>query len=271
MIKGKFLFAIITTTVFLMGTKANAQFNSILQKAKDKAAQKASEMMDKKPAEPEAAPNKKSGRLTINSGFDFVAGDSILFADNFSANANGTAPLAFKTNGSGSIVTLKEEGGKWLSLQDHSTYKLTRQLFYPKHFTVEFDIIAAADQIKDIYPMLIGFTKDNSVREYNSGDGAYINLMYYNDNQVSINSSYLDKYSNATFDLNPYANRKMHVAVNVDGERMAVYLDQTKLADTELFLANSPKNFYFSAPMTYHNGSRLLVGNFTIATFKKNQ
>lgn len=260
----------ILTSIVLTTSAANAQFGNLLQKAKDKALQKASDMMDKKSSDQHNGDTKKSSKLVINSAFDFVAGDSILFADNFSGSPDGSSTHAFKTNGSATVVSLKDEAGKWLSLQDNSTYKLSRQLFYPKHFTVEFNVIAVADKVDDIYPMIIGFTKDNSVSQFDGGDGAYVNLMYYNDNEIQVNSSYINKYLNTEFDLNTDLNRTMHVSIAVDGERMMVYLDNTKIADTQLFLPSSPKNFYISGPMMYKNGSKLLVSNFKISTFKRN-
>nr|WP_067059755.1 hypothetical protein [Mucilaginibacter sp. L294] len=269
----KLLFIPITVFAILSGLNANAQFGNLLQKAKDKAAQKASEAMDKKSSSPSATSTstetQKSSKAVINSGFDFTAGDSVIFVEDFANVANGSSTKSFKTNGSATVVTVNDESGKWLALADNATYKLTKQLFYPKHFTVEFDVFAVADQVKDIYPVTFGFTKDNSVSEYNSGNGAYVGLQYYNENDININSSYNDKYLNTEFDLNSYLNRKMHVSIDVDNNKMAVYLDKAKLADTQLFLPTSPKNFYISAPMTYKNGSKVLVSNFKIMTFKK--
>lgn len=269
--KRNLLITFVTVGSLLTGFKAQAQFGDLMQKAKDKAAQKASDIMEKKSSSTEQASEKvkKSSKLTINSNFDFTAGDSILFAESFGNDADGSTTHIFKTNGSAGIVSLKEEGGKWLALQDNSTYKLAKQIFYPKHFTVEFDVIAVADQIKDINPFIIGFAKDNSIRDYDSGSGAYVDIMYYNSNEVQINSSYNGKYLNTNFDLDRFANQKMHVSINVDGDRMVVYLDKTKLADTQLFLPASPKNFYLSAPSQYKNDAKILVSNFKIATFKK--
>lgn len=268
--KKNLLFCLLTTIAIGSGLTANAQFGGLLQKAKDKAAQKASDAMDKKTAASTDGSARKSSRLVINSDFDFVAGDSILFTEDFANVAKGTTARSFKTNGSASVVTVNGESGKWLTLAQSATYKLTKQIFYPKHFTVEFDILAAADQVRDINPVYIGFVKDNSVAEYNSGEGARVSLMYYNTDEVSIYSSYISKSLSTKFDLPSYINRRMHVSLVVDGERMVVYLDKTKLADTQVFLPGNSKNFYISAPLHYDNGSNVLVSNFRIATFKKN-
>lgn len=269
--KRNLLFTLALTGVLLTSFNANAQFSGLVQKAKDKAAQKASDMMDKSTSSNSTSTNnvKKSSKLTISSGFDFVAGDSVLFAEDFAKDADGSTTHIFKTNGSATVVSVKEEGGKWLALQGSSTYKLTKQIFYPKHFTVEYDIIAVADQIKDIEPFVTGFTKDNSVRDYDSSSGAYVELLYFNNDEVKVNSAYNGKYLDTKFNLEQFANRKMHISMNVDGDRMVVYLDRTKIADTQLFLPDSPKNFYISAPMRYQNDAKILVSNFRIATFKK--
>lgn len=270
--KKNLLFCLFTTVAMASGLNAHAQFGGLLQKAKDKAAQKASDAMDKKTASSSSADgsSRKSSRLQINTEFDFVAGDSILFSEDFSTVAKGASAHSFKTNGSASIVTVTGESGKWLTLGESATYKLTKQIFYPKHFTVEFDVLASADQVRDIEPVYLGFVKDNSVAQYTSGEGAYVSLMYYNTNEVTINSSYVTKYLNTSFDLPSYINRRMHVSLVVDGERMMVYLDKTKLSDTQAFLPGNSKNLYLSAPMNYKNGSTVLVSNFRIATFKKN-
>lgn len=268
--KRNLLFSLITTVVITFGfNAAHAQFNNLLQKAKNKVVQKANDAMDMKTSSSPNEPTKKSNRLAINTGFDFVAGDTVLFAENFSKVAVGASTDKFKTNGSASIVSLNDEPGKWLALADNATYKFAKQLFYPKNFTLEFDILASADEIKDIYPVNFGFINDNSIKEYNSGSGAYVSLLYYNDNDVSVNSSFVNKYLSSKLDLTTYANRKMHVSIMVDGNRVVIYLDQKKLADTEMFLPATAKNFYISGPTQYHNDAKVLVSNFKIMGFKK--
>lgn len=268
--KRNVLFGVLTILAIISNLQAHAQFGDLVQKAKDKAAKKASEAIDKKTSGSSDSQTgaHKSTKLVINSEFDFVPGDSVIVADNFVSVATGSSTHAFKTNGSASVVTIKDQSGKWLALADNATYKLTKQLYYPKRFTVEFDVLAVADQVKDIYPVIFGFTKDNSVSDYNSGNGAYVSLMYYNDTEVDVNSSYTDKYLNTSFELPNYANRPMHVSIAVDGDRMTVYLDKTKLADTQLFLPASPKNFYISGPMRYQHDAKVLIGNFKIMRFK---
>jgi hypothetical protein len=201
--KKQYLIGLLITASTFSAVNANAQLGGLWQKAKDKATQKASDALDKpkdKSADNSSSPHKSS-RAVINSAFDFVPGDSVLFYEDFSKTAIGASPATFKTNGGGTVVTVGNESGKWLALQDNATYKFSRQLFYPKHFTMEFDILASADQIRDITPVCFGFTTDNSVRDYIQTEGAYVNLLYYNTNDVNVGNSKTNKYINGTFDL----------------------------------------------------------------------
>ncbi|MEO3408321.1 hypothetical protein AAFN85_30680 [Mucilaginibacter sp. CAU 1740] len=268
------LFSLLTTVGLTTGFNANAQFGSLFQKAKDKAAQKASDAFDKKTSSTSTSPSSstsapKGNRAIVNTGFDFVPGDTVLFAEDFASVPVGASTKAVKTNGSATIVSVNTESGKWLNLADHATYKFSRQIFYPKHFTVEFDILTSADKISDIYPVTFGFVTDNSIRDYISSGGAYVTLKYYNNNDVSVDSEYLSKYLNSNFDLTTFTNRKMHVSMIVDGDRLVVYLDQTKLADTMAFLPTTAKNLYISGAMQYQNGAKAMVSNIVIKGFKK--
>lgn len=250
------------TSIFILGTllqfgicsQIYAQLDGLFKKAKDK-----------------ITSNSKSKVKTIASDLtsDFEAGDSLLVAEDFSSYKTGSSAASFKTNGTATVTTVEDQKGKWMVLQDKAIYKLSKQRIYPGHFTVEFDILALGEQVKDIAPLSFGFVADNSAREYNSNAGAYVQLHYYDANQANVGSTTLNKFINASFDLSSALNRPLHVSLEIQGERVTVYLDKTKLADTELFNKQEAKNFYITAPWQYENGSRVLISNLRIATFKK--
>jgi hypothetical protein len=258
----------LTTIVTLFATShAQAQFGSLLQKAKDKAAQKAGELMDRKTdAKTEPAPGNRRSR--INTVFDFTSGDSVIFAENFSSVPVGATVKSLKTNGSATVATVNDAPGKWLLMESSATYRLAKQLFYPKHFTVEFDILVAADKVSDVSPVIVGFTNDNSAKAYIQQDGGHVTLEYYNNDDVVVANEH-GKHLSTTFDLTPYDNRPMHVSMTVEGDRFVLYLDKTKIADTEFFSPSETKNLYISAPLQYNNGAKVLISNLRIAGFKK--
>ncbi|MBE7175068.1 MAG: hypothetical protein INR69_01610 [Mucilaginibacter polytrichastri] len=262
--------------------QADAQFNDLLNKAKQKAGKKAERAVDKvmngkqetASAETNSDDNVPAGnKITINSAFDFRSGDSLIVNDNFSGDAEGKMAKGWKTNGSGAVISSPELAGKWLELRNSSTFKLERNFRYPEKFTIEFDLIAVADQIKDIGRASFGFASDNSVRSWISdayNDGAVNNIgLDYMNGKGTTQSSGDTKYHNTTdFDLRNYANQVMHVSIAVDGQNQQVYLDKQKISDTKMFSPNRLKYFYISAPLTMKNESKLLFGNYKMTTFK---
>ncbi|MGO4876780.1 hypothetical protein ACEN2P_09280 [Pedobacter psychrotolerans] len=249
--------------LLLSGNKVHAQLENLLQKAKDKA----EKALEKKVTHKDAS--RKSKNSGTDMGFDFTPGDSLIFAENFSKYAKGATAASIKTNGAAIVTTVEDERGKWMLLRDKATYKLTKLIRYPKQFTIEFDILASADQANDISPLSFGFTTDNSVQDYTSNAGAYVELQYYDTDQVNVGNSNPKKYVNTTFDLTESLNRPLKVSIHVDEERMIVYLDKTKLVDTELFTPAAAKNFYITAPWDYTNGAKVMVSNIMIKGFSK--
>lgn len=219
----------------------------------------------------DTAPRRKL--LTIHSGDTFAPGNHDLFRDDFAATANGRMPASWKTNGSGEVVTLDGVAGKWLKLQNFATYKLAKASSLPSRFTLEFDVIAVADQVADLSPLTFGFAKDNSVRSYipdayNEGALNAVSLEYMNGHGGTVSSSASGKHHPLDIALEDYVNRSMHVAIAVDGDRMQVYLDQTKIADTDLFRGNAARYFFISAPIDSSHGASLVVSNFRIADYQ---
>ncbi|MBD1386700.1 hypothetical protein IDJ75_15560 [Mucilaginibacter rigui] len=194
-----------------------------------------------------------------------VAAQNFDFNEDFAKYDIGTSPRSIKTSGAATIARPQGQQGKWLILQDNITYKLNRPASLPNSFTFEFDILAQAEQIKDISPISFGFVKDNAARDYISNGGAFVQLHYYDADAVNIGNYDLKKEANTKFDLSATANRLLHVKLVVRGNQMAVYLDDIKLADTNLFQPRSARYFYISGPNKSENGARLFISNFKIA------
>jgi len=213
----------------------------------------------------------KTDHNEINADTDFIHGDSLIFSEDFSKYKTGSTAGSFKTNGAATVARPAGQQGKWLLLQDNVTCKLNRSVSLPQNFIFEFDILAQAEQIKDISPISFGFVKDNAAREYISNGGAFVQLHYYDADAVNIGNYDLSKEANTKFDLSATANRPLHVRVIVKGNQMAVYLDNTKLADTMLFPSQAARYFYISGPNKSENGARLFISNFKIQRFSNHQ
>ncbi|MFW0717409.1 hypothetical protein [Pedobacter sp. N23S346] len=193
-----------------------------------------------------------------------AAAQNIDFNEDFSRYEIGATPRSIKTNGAATIARPASQQAKWLLLQDNISYKLNRPASLPKSFTFEFDILAQAEQIKDISPISFGFVKDNAVRDYISNGGAFVQLHYYDADAVNIGNYDLSKEANTRFDLSATANRTLHVKLVISGNQMTVYLDNTKLADTILFQPKAARYFYISGPNKSENGAKLFISNISI-------
>lgn len=77
--------------------------------------------------------------LKAYSNFDFVAGNKILFFDDFSAARIGDFPVMWNTNGSGEVVTTNNFAGKWFRMNPNSFTFLDAGLKPVENFTIEFD------------------------------------------------------------------------------------------------------------------------------------
>ncbi len=209
-------------------------------------------------------PFKLIALLIFISSFtsEFVLAQDKPFNEDFSSYQTGASPRSIKTNGAAIVEHPTGQEGKWLLVKNQATYKLNRLTPFPAKFTLEFDVLGAAEQGNEIGPVCFGFVKDNAAREHLSNAGAFVQLHYNDGDAVNIGNYDLKKEVGTTFDLISTLNKPLHVKLVVNGTEMAVYLDDTKLADTELFAPKAAKYFYLSGPWEYKQGAKLYVSNF---------
>lgn len=216
--------------------------------------------------------NDKGGVPYIEEVFSFIPGKKVAFEDNFEGERQGLMPSNWKSSGNGSVVTIDGLEGNWLKMEPNSTYKLDSLMVLPQNFTIEFDLVTRSDVASDMGEMSFGFARDNSVRRsitdgVNNGSVTSTRLHFWNQD-ITHSSSDTDKYNTLDFPLAKYSNAVIHVSIAVEGEQMRVYLDKSKLLDTQMFLKNTPKYFYITAPYDYKKGAKAFFGNFRISENK---
>lgn len=84
--------------------------------------------------------NGQSGDFKTYSNYDFVAGNKVLFFDDFSSGSVGDFPVMWNTTGSGEIVTTVKYSGKWFQINPSSMVFLDAGLKPVENFTIEFDL-----------------------------------------------------------------------------------------------------------------------------------
>jgi OmpA-OmpF porin, OOP family len=82
-----------------------------------------------------------SNSLKSYSKFDFVPGEKIIAAEDFSQDAVGDFPDKWNTNGSGEIVTTNKTAGKFLMTQKDVVFYPEWVKNLPDNFTLEFDLL----------------------------------------------------------------------------------------------------------------------------------
>jgi outer membrane protein OmpA-like peptidoglycan-associated protein len=93
------------------------------------------------PEAPPASASASAPTFAAYSKFDFVPGEKIVVADDFTQDEIGDFPAKWNTNGSAEVVTVAGTQGRWL--------KFTRAGFFvpeyipelPENFTLEFDLL----------------------------------------------------------------------------------------------------------------------------------
>ncbi|MGZ8510117.1 MAG: OmpA family protein [Chitinophagaceae bacterium] len=79
--------------------------------------------------------------LATYSKFDFVPGEKILIAEDFSQDAIGDFPAKWNTNGSGEVVTADGQTGHWLMISKKGRFIPEYITDLPDNFTFQFDLL----------------------------------------------------------------------------------------------------------------------------------
>ncbi|PRY55190.1 hypothetical protein B0I27_101158 [Arcticibacter pallidicorallinus] len=238
----------------------------------DKANKKIEEVLDGKSSK---TVNQSAGDPSaqnvpvVDEVYAFTPGSAVIFESDFKTDASGRMAKKWKSSGSGSIVSIPDIPGKWLALSEKSTYKIDSLFNTPGAFTIEFDLITRSAEAADIGSMSFGFARDNSVKNhltdaYNGNAIANIQLHFHN-REVTSSSSDTKVFNNLKYPFANYANALIHVAIEVEGENMSVYINKSKVLDTKMFKTNVPKFFYLTAPFSYDQQSKVYFGNFVMA------
>jgi outer membrane protein OmpA-like peptidoglycan-associated protein len=196
-------------------------------------------------ATPAAAP-----AFEVYGKYDFVPGEKIVAADDFTQDAIGDFPGRWNTNAAGEIVTIAGQTGRWL--------KLTRAGFFtpefvtdlPDNVTVEFDLAVpptadpgialttALVQLNDMKQPQDWQTAPNSVQinAHPSASAAGTSSMVTRQDGTSAPGN-----TTTTAQLTGTKGRPVHVALWRQRQRVRVYMNQEKVWDIPRAVAASAK------------------------------
>jgi len=285
---------------------SQAQLKSFINKVKNKTEQAADKKVDaeidkaisktdtkSQPSEASPAPAKEvvsqpedDGSLKAFSKFDFIPGDSILYAEDFQQDAIGELPVEWNTSGSGEVITLDKYAGNWLRLHKSMIYLSRNKSMFTENYTTEFDLILQLKNNGWMYPEFhVGFfnskdepnTGNNFLRDYKK-NAALIASVYPAERGVSklkINSynenkDYFASDVKVFEPLDKFYGKPVHVAIQVQKERFRMWVNETKVFDVPKGVpANQLMNqLFFSVGFTNYAEEQygIFVNNIKIAT-----
>lgn len=253
--------------------RADQKVDQTIEKGMDEAEgknkkAKSEEQAEVKEKNDEAGTKTNSQGLKAYSKYDFVPGDKIVYAEDFSQDAIGEFPLKWNTNGTGEIVTLEGIPGKWLKITESTKYESAYNNKLPENYTIEFDVLAEfkddqsvpyikiqleADKV-DQYPnppvVEISLAPNGGINVEGSGDGIY----YETRNEKNYTTFEGKKQLFHTFSANNHKNIPVHVSLWIQKQRIRVWINQDKLYDLPKGIAENMNVKKLSFETTNYGG-----------------
>ena len=215
-----------------------------------------------------------SGKMQVNSKYDFVPGEKIIFYEDFSTTNLGDFPVSFNTNGSCEVVTNNNYDGKWLKFVDSENAFWTETLLkLPENYTVEFDVIPIKGDEGTMGGYVFRLIKSINPKSYDTGavpgkGGFKFQVEYFGRPNYR---AYLNDYQGEFYNLEGLKedeslfqkeNRKYHIAIWVQKSRLRLYQDENKLFDIQKAFPDAAEKM---DRIRFEEGAAL-ISNIRIAT-----
>lgn len=206
---------------------------------------------------------------TINSKYDFIPGEKVIFFDDFTAENIGDFPVQWNTTGSGEVVTTNIAEGRWFNITNaKGITTLDAPIEFPENYTIEFDVIPHKDAKNNnsnfnFYLLSTSKPKDLMYGLARPGDAGvkfrfeYNNYYsaYYNDKGKTPDLSGREEQPKLQND------KQYRISVWVQKERIRLYVGDQKLFDLPKAMS---KDFKYN--MIRFDGGTPMISNIRIAT-----
>ena len=232
--------------------------------------------------------NSTAKEIKAYSKYDFVAGEKVVYAEDFAQDEIGELPMNWNTGGKAELVTLDDFEGKWLRLYQNAVYLTSNTDSFSKNFTVEFDIILQLKNIGYTYPYIsFGLlasdgrpTNDNSFLDYRSTFQSA--EVYIRPSNGGSSSLYTETFANKTrhflsetqslSEIEKFYNNISHVSMQVQGSRFRVWINGEKKYDLPMGMPTAYifNQLFFKIHSSSYKDDQLgfYVNNIKVATGK---
>lgn len=203
---------------------------------------------------------------------DFVPGATVLMDEHFDKDALGDFPAQWNTNGSGKLVNVGGQNGKWLDIAHNSIVNPVLNKALPENSTISFDLFLQSQGDQLTPTIQFGLT---AVSDLLKDDIAYKDKFFVGISRYAENDGHTLEYglrdvvgNKNDFPLVSYAGKVLHIDMAINKTRIRVYANQTKLIDLPRALTPGMRNNFYVASMSMVPAPQLdvLVGNIRIAS-----
>jgi len=209
----------------------------------------------------------KAKELEIYRKFDFVPGDNILMADDFSLDNLGDFPSKWNTNGTGELATINQE--KWFKLAGKSVYIPDLSSNLPEDYTIEFDMLTVVDKKTSSQAKLEIWLEDN--KGFNSSKNMamveiplclFISVGFIIENKVAGNRVIRNTVEK---DIRDILLQKNHISISVNGKRFRMWVNENKVVDIPRLVPENIVSFKLH-PRDIRDGiDNVFINNIKIA------
>ncbi|MHA4806478.1 OmpA family protein [Flavitalea flava] len=181
--------------------------------------------------------------LKAYSKFDFVPGEKIIVAEDFSQDAVGDFPAKWNTKTSAEIVTLNNRPGKWLGMKQDGVFFPEYITDLPDNFTLQVDALVS-NNISNIGALTIALAGTKTDDEkFSAGNGNSLRVPGFKldltpqpegyDGHLAYSTIALGSSSISDISKEFHAPGKAFATVSVwrQKQRVRVYLNSTKVLD----------------------------------------
>lgn len=205
----------------------------------------------------------------INSKYDFIPGEKVIFYDDFTAESIGDFPVQWNTNGSGEIVTASNFPGNWFQLTKSGYYIPEAKEDFTDNYTIEFDIVGINTADMETMYGLDFFLLSGDLNEPAGGSQpgtAGFNFKPDYDNVFWRNWSEAREWQGDQGEVSATlkSSEKYHFAIWVQKQRVRLYANENKILDLAKGLQANYKYNIFRIE-TFTDEATPLIGNFRIA------
>ena len=205
------------------------------------------------------------------ANFDFVPGEKILFADDFSKDRVGNFPQRLELlNGNAEIVTWN--GKPWLRVTSAMQFRIKLPQILPERFTIEFDLLVPWNGMA-FTTEHVKTESDQQVGSETLGEKAFVYLSGTESGvsrgQEGAGKSMVDPrqlISELFPEESKGVSKPVKVRVQIDGRYAKVYLDEARVANIPNadFARTNELTVLFAGPGTEPGEMMPLIGNISI-------